>query len=289
MTDITAQLNAAINLGNQAILAANAGDLPTARQLFMDWETQYLDLVIEHKLGNMLCGMMSLARILRGSRSLVARDDFRNLTWTGVYSQGQEDLVLNAVFPEQATGTYIDVGANHPRVGSNTFQLYERGWRGLCLEPQEEYRAAYAELRPEDTFLCIAAGRENGTLPLYVGERLNEEVYASLQKAQVHTAQRDVPVRPLKEVCEEHGVSKEFEVLSLDTEGTEVDILEGLNLNVYRPQIIIAEYMTNGTIAHDLQPYLQRFGYQVLQMTYYNIIATSDLGRDYEALHPKRL
>lgn len=51
------------------------------------------------------------------------------------YSQEGEDLVLNRIFGEQATGYYVDVGAHHPFRFSNTAIFYKKGWCGINIDP----------------------------------------------------------------------------------------------------------------------------------------------------------
>jgi hypothetical protein len=45
-----------------------------------------------------------------------------------------EDRVLVKFLPE-VLGSYIDVGAGAPVRGSNTYLFYERGWRGITIDP----------------------------------------------------------------------------------------------------------------------------------------------------------
>ena len=51
------------------------------------------------------------------------------------YSQNYEDVVLSRVVAGPEPGFYVDVGATDPRRHSNTKTFYDRGWRGLNLEP----------------------------------------------------------------------------------------------------------------------------------------------------------
>src|ERR1022692_1173497 len=63
------------------------------------------------------------------------------------YSQYGEDLIILAAlpmiweatrlrFPEiSQTGTFLDIGAWHPTIFSNTRALIERGWSGVIIEP----------------------------------------------------------------------------------------------------------------------------------------------------------
>jgi len=47
---------------------------------------------------------------------------------------GEDALVFSALKPSRR-GFYVDVGAYDPLEGSNTYKLYQRGWRGLTIEP----------------------------------------------------------------------------------------------------------------------------------------------------------
>lgn len=65
------------------------------------------------------------------------------------YSQHGEDLVVAAIFGD-FVGTYLDVGCGDPIKGSNTYLLYRKGWRGLCLDLLHDHEAAWHRERPRD-------------------------------------------------------------------------------------------------------------------------------------------
>ena len=72
------------------------------------------------------------------------------------YAQNFEDVILWRALAPFGPGFYIDVGAAEPVADSVTAAFYERGWRGINIEPMsapfERLRAA----RPEDTNLQVA-------------------------------------------------------------------------------------------------------------------------------------
>src|ERR1700722_6821972 len=72
--------------------------------------------------------------------------------------------VLRALFPVNQTGFYIDIGAGHPRFGNDTFLLYQRGWRGINIEPSYGFHAALMEERSRDINLrvVLSASSEEG-------------------------------------------------------------------------------------------------------------------------------
>ncbi|HLB99326.1 MAG TPA: FkbM family methyltransferase, partial [Acetobacteraceae bacterium] len=62
------------------------------------------------------------------------------------YSANYEDVILNRVFGSRNSGFYIDVGAAHPLYENDTRALYDRGWRGINIEPNATfYRELVAE------------------------------------------------------------------------------------------------------------------------------------------------
>ena len=50
-------------------------------------------------------------------------------------SKPQDELVWE-FFSRRAEGFFVEVGANHPRDGSQTWLLEQAGWRGILVEPQ---------------------------------------------------------------------------------------------------------------------------------------------------------
>src|SRR5215470_302661 len=53
------------------------------------------------------------------------------------YSQFGEDLIISDLFNKLSIDrvSYLDIGANNPSFVSNTYLFYERGFRGVLVEP----------------------------------------------------------------------------------------------------------------------------------------------------------
>ena len=64
------------------------------------------------------------------------------------YAQHGEDIVLWRAFRNQKTGTYVDVGAFDPTYDSVTRLFYERGWRGINIDPSVGRHRAVRERTP---------------------------------------------------------------------------------------------------------------------------------------------
>ncbi|MEM9830576.1 MAG: FkbM family methyltransferase [Bacteroidota bacterium] len=195
----------------------------------------------------------------------------------GFYAQGKEDFLVVQLLNLERPGLYIDVGAHHPVKLSNTYYLYQSGWRGICIEPNEDLIERYKQNRPQDSIYNIAVSNFEGEADFYMGQYT---VHASLQSNKnTELAKRQVPVRKLENILDEKGVT-DIDFLSVDTEGTEVDVLEGLNLNRYRPKLILAEYNTSSSANLALQPYLLNNGYQLIFINTWNMLFSRDAEND---------
>jgi heptosyltransferase II len=74
------------------------------------------------------------------------------------YAQNAEDVVLRRAFSGVPTGFYVDVGASSPVDDSVTLHFYERGWRGVNVEPDPDDFRALVAARPRDVNLHAAVG-----------------------------------------------------------------------------------------------------------------------------------
>ncbi len=56
------------------------------------------------------------------------------------FYQYGEDLILKIFFDYRVirNGFYIDIGAYHPKFISNTYILHKAGWRGVCVDLDED-------------------------------------------------------------------------------------------------------------------------------------------------------
>ena len=73
--------------------------------------------------------------------------------YNGTFSDDGEDSILYKYFLEFKKGNYIDIGANHPIIGSNTFFFYLKNWRGICIDPLPFLKKKYRFFRPFDLFI----------------------------------------------------------------------------------------------------------------------------------------
>jgi FkbM family methyltransferase len=160
------------------------------------------------------------------------------------YSQHGEDVVLWRALGDRAEVVYVDVGAFHPSDDSVTRALYERGWRGVNIEPHAELVAVFDRDRPEDTNLAVAVGDHDGTIVLRPGKRpgWSTTVGGSEVDAVVDGDAEpiEVPLRRLSSLLPELGVDK-VDALKVDVEGAEVGVVRGLLDGPLRPTVCVIE------------------------------------------------
>ena len=64
---------------------------------------------------------------------------------------------------KKRNGIYVDVGAYHPKLFSNTYLFYKKGWRGICVDPNPEVGKMFRLARPRDVFLNVGVGDVGGS------------------------------------------------------------------------------------------------------------------------------
>lgn len=161
------------------------------------------------------------------------------------HAQNFEDIALWRALQFFPRGFYIDVGANDPNHDSVTRAYYERGWRGINIEPVDAYYQALCRERPQDINLQLVLGESEGEVDFHVfpGTGLStasDEMVAMYAESGVRLEARRVPMRTLASICEEH-VTGEIHFLKIDVEGFEGAVLRGMDFRRWRPWLIVIE------------------------------------------------
>ena len=183
----------------------------------------------------------------------------------------QDELVWR-YFNGQAKGFFVEVGANHPTDGSQSWHLEQQGWRGVLIEPQARLSAVLRKARPGSQVFQVACSAPDkvGVADLHIPD--THDGFASLEcnvddHQMVYQTTERVEVITLDEVLRRAAAPTPLDFLSLDTEGTELDVLRGLDLEKYRPRLILIEDKGQSLDKHR---HLRAHGYRLVKRTELN-------------------
>ena len=163
------------------------------------------------------------------------------------YAQNFEDLMLWRAFKHVECGFYIDVGAWSPDVDSVTRAFYERGWRGINVEPNPEFHDQLTEHRTRDINLRVAVSDKTDALVINIfsdtGLSTFDETIAHNHALAGWTADKQmVEVTTLADLWMQHvPEGQEVHFLKVDVEGFEGAVLRGNDWSKNRPWIVVVE------------------------------------------------
>lgn len=164
------------------------------------------------------------------------------------YAQNGEDVVLNRVFAEVDRGFYVDIGAAHPIDDSVTKHFYLKGWRGINIEPQQGYFQLIQNDRPEDINLNIGISDKKGFLTFYMTPKrpgwstFSPEAADKARAEGLSVNELKIDVDSLQSVINKHVMPNQtVQFLKIDVEGFEKKVIRSVNLNDWRPVVIIVE------------------------------------------------
>ncbi|WP_203225046.1 FkbM family methyltransferase [Novilysobacter arseniciresistens] len=153
--------------------------------------------------------------------------------------------MLARALRDVSKGFYIDVGAQDPTEYSVTKAFYDVGWRGINIEPSEQWFSKLEDERPHDLNLMVAASDVEGSLRFFnvdsTGLSTTVSDFAERHAdAGFQVTEQIVPCDTLDRICEEAAVDV-VHFLKVDCEGAELSVLRGLSLKKLRPWIVLVE------------------------------------------------
>jgi FkbM family methyltransferase len=185
------------------------------------------------------------------------------------YGQHQEDVYIKKVFPTSTNGVCIEVGAYDGVSLSNTKHFEEIGWRALCIEPipsafekckiarKECYQCCISDKDSEDKEFTIFHLNDN--LCAISSLEPDQRLIDSHSHLITNSTKIMANVRSLNSLLSELNFPKVIDFISIDTENTELDVLKGLDLNVYDVKLFVVENNYNEPFCEN---YLLQYGYK---------------------------
>ncbi|EKD52779.1 MAG: methyltransferase FkbM family [uncultured bacterium] len=199
------------------------------------------------------------------------------------YAQSGEDLIAWGELGGRKQGYYIDVGAFHPKVFSNTYMFYKKGWRGICIDPNPEMEELFRKARPGDKFLNMGVGESRKVMEYFEFEDGAANTFSPEQakKNQVEAGRKQIGTRmvaimPLKMIFEKYlPKGGKIDLLSVDVEGMDLEVLKSNDWKKYRPEMVVCEDLEfdyKNWKKSDVTAYLDSLGYDLIAKTPYSLI-----------------
>ena len=164
------------------------------------------------------------------------------------------DGICSEYFGNIDNGFVVDVGAHDGFNWSNSYPLITTGWNGILIEPHPIYvnkiRELYKNRLPNDVIIIEKAiSNYVGEATLYDAASLTTlktamlDAYEKILWTKGHNQNRTytVKVDKLDNVLHENNIKPNFEVFTLDCEGSEEEVLEYFDINYWKPKMVIVE------------------------------------------------
>ena len=159
-------------------------------------------------------------------------------------AQLHQDLVAAMVAGFRESGFFVEFGATDGKTLSNTLMLEkELGWTGILGEPGREWHDALRSNR-EALLVKKAVWSKTGEELDFVedGELSTLTRFRSIDKNLRKGREYKVNTISLFDLLVENDAPKEIDFLSIDTEGSELEILEAFDFSRYSFNFICVEH-----------------------------------------------
>jgi FkbM family methyltransferase len=201
-------------------------------------------------------------------------------------SQFGEDILLYNLFDGKTEGFFIEVGAYDGYTYAVTYAFECLGWTGLLVEPIPERFEACKARRPGSrvvhaalskrgssgtaTFSHIVSAKKHYEASSFLPGSVSGKRY--MRPPKTDTISLTVPLTTMNDLLNAspspfpHGG---VDFLVLDVEGGELNLLDGFDLDTYRPKAILIEDQAMGRDTTVLD-YLTARGYEHVTWLSYN-------------------
>lgn len=189
-------------------------------------------------------------------------------TWNRSYSQLGEDLVIKnqlGRISKDYPKTYLDIGAYHFSIGSNTYSLYKDGWEGTVVDCNATKLSAFRYFRPRDKTISAAivpnSYHKNSIEISSTGMfDARESVIKNLNKHSTMIEDgtiKTVPAIKIGDLIASACNGKKLPtVLSIDIEGLDSDVVKDIDFSEYPiPIICIEQFLSEFTSSQSILSY----------------------------------
>lgn len=202
------------------------------------------------------------------------------------YAQNGEDVLFWNLFQKMTTpGYFVEIGALDGMRFSNTYLLERKGWSGICVEAHPDFIKDLIENRPNSVVIHAAVGRLDldecdfhanwlGTCST-LDKGLESDFKARYHYCFDKFETKRVPMKKLSTILDENAAPSNFDLLSVDVEGGEMMVLDGMDFGSYSPRVIVMEAL-NPKLGRQISDRLWLHGYKRIRDLENNMIFTQE-------------
>jgi FkbM family methyltransferase len=147
------------------------------------------------------------------------------------YAQNREDKWIAENLPLPDKGFYVDIGCGHPFTTSNTAFLRDRKWDGLAIDGSPIWADEWKDI---PAFRCSVISSKEGPAAFRIDP---DNAYWS--RIDDNGSKRYA--RTIESVLPEESID-DIDFLSIDTEGTELEVIQSFDFYRHGPSIVVVEY-----------------------------------------------
>jgi FkbM family methyltransferase len=227
---------------------------------------------------------MNLSRVIAKLKKAV---DTIHLRSKVSYSQSGEDIIADYFFESIGISKpiYVDIGANQPIKGNNTYLFYLKGSKGICIEPDITLIPSLKSVRSRDIILNIGISTSVASEADFYYFHGHYNAWNTFSKADADKKSNEsgiaykiskVQLNTVGNILKKYNI-EEVNFISLDVEGLDLQILKSIDFNVIRPELICVEtieFSLNNTVNKndEITSYMLTKGYRVYADTNLNTL-----------------
>lgn len=186
----------------------------------------------------------------------------------------QDEWVLRSTRFKQK-GYFVEIGGHDGVANSNTINLEEHfDWNGIVVEANPRWYAKVCQNRsciatnyaicsqPEKELEFVDAGAIGGLI-----SHLQDDIHADLRQQKISSGSViEVPAIRGDEILARYNAPEYIEYMSVDTEGSELEVLKSINFHRWKVALLTVEHGGQADKREEIWQYMQTYGYQRIRV-----------------------
>ena len=180
-----------------------------------------------------------------------------------------EDTAVLDYFKDKKNGFYIDIGCHHPTYINNTYLLYKKNWSGINIDISQFSIDLFNYMRPQDLNYNCAISNKNKIVKIFYQKEFSQlSTIKSIQAKSVfqgNIKEKDIQAFSLDEILNRDKYKNtKIDFLNIDVEGADLEVLEGLSFDKFKPELICLEIHDKEVKKSEIYNFLINKNYELI-------------------------